>query len=124
MGMSEPETQAVAKFILSQKDRLKMYLSFHAYGQWFLTPWGYGRVYPTDYKDLKKVADDAANAIRGSYGPRYKVGTSAILLYPAAGGSDDWAKGVAGIKYSYTVELPDEGRYGFALPARFIEGVG
>ena len=25
----------------------------------------------------------------------------------AAGGSDDWAKGVAGIRYSYTVELAD-----------------
>ncbi len=36
----------------------------------------------------------------------------------ATGGSDDWAKGVAGIKYSYTLELRDEGRYGFELPAR------
>ena len=33
------------------------------------------------------------------------------------GGSDDWAKGGAGIKYSYTIELPDTGRYGFVLPA-------
>ena len=41
-----------------------------------------------------------------------------------AGGSDDWAKGGAGIKYSYTVELPDTGNYGFLLPASRIEGVG
>ena len=40
------------------------------------------------------------------------------------GGSDDWAKGGAGIKYSYTVELPDTGSYGFLLPSRYIEGVG
>ena len=45
------------------------------------------------------------------------------------GGSDDWAKGGAGIKYSYTVELPDTDPdtgyyYGFLLPARYIEGVG
>jgi hypothetical protein len=26
------------------------------------------------------------------------------------GGSDDWAKGGAGIKYSYTIELPDRGQ--------------
>ena len=36
----------------------------------------------------------------------------------STGGSDDWAKGGAGIKYSYTVELPDTGRHGFILPAR------
>lgn len=49
----------------------------------------------------------------------YKVGPSGDLLYPAAGASDDWAKSI-GIKYSYTIELRDSGRYGFVLPARFI----
>lgn len=49
----------------------------------------------------------------------YKVGPSGDLLYPAAGASDDWAKSI-GIKYSYTVELRDSGRYGFVLPSRFI----
>ncbi|KAB0402364.1 hypothetical protein E2I00_007443, partial [Balaenoptera physalus] len=34
---------------------------------------------------------------------------------PAAGGSDDWAYD-QGIKYSFTFELRDKGRYGFALP--------
>lgn len=40
-----------------------------------------------------------------------------LTLMHIAGGSDDWAKGGAGIKYSYTVELPDTGRHGFLLPA-------
>lgn len=35
----------------------------------------------------------------------------------ASGCSDDWAKGGAGIKYSYTVEMRDTGRFGFQLPA-------
>ena len=67
----------------------------------------------------------------------YQIGSAAKMLYPASGenqiknldiklifflsppgGSDDWAKGGAGIKYSYTVELPDTGRHGFILPAR------
>ena len=38
------------------------------------------------------------------------------LTDSAAGGSDDFAKGDAGIKYSYTLELRDTGRYGFLLP--------
>lgn len=42
----------------------------------------------------------------------------------AAGGSDDWAKGVAGVKYSYTIELRDTGNYGFLLPASQIIPTG
>lgn len=52
------------------------------------------------------------------------MGSSANTLYPAAGGSDDWAKGFADIKYSYTIEMGDTGRYGFILPAAFIEPNG
>lgn len=33
----------------------------------------------------------------------------------APGGSDDWAYNL-GIKYSFTFELQDRGRYGFLLP--------
>lgn len=54
---------------------------------------------------------------------RYQVGNSAQLLYPAAGGSDDWAKSI-GIKYSYTIELRDTGRHGFVLPAQYIQPTG
>jgi len=46
------------------------------------------------------------------------------LIVLITGGSDDWAKEKAGIKYAYTVELPDDGRYGFVLPASQIEPVG
>ena len=49
---------------------------------------------------------------------KYEVGPAAMVNYEAAGASDDWAKGEAGIKYSYTVELPDTGKFGFLLPAR------
>ena len=40
------------------------------------------------------------------------------VLYPAAGGSDDWAHGGAGIPYSYTIELPDTGSYGYNITSR------
>ena len=41
-----------------------------------------------------------------------------IIPDVASGGSDDWAKGGAGIPFSYTVEMRDEGTFGFQLPAR------
>jgi hypothetical protein len=41
-----------------------------------------------------------------------------------AGSSIDWAKGEAGIKYAFTLELRDAGRYGFLLPAKQIIPTG
>lgn len=59
-------------------------------------------------------------AITQASGAHYRVGPAAATLYPASGGSDDWAKSI-GIKYAYTIELRDQGRYGFILPASYIQ---
>uniref|UniRef100_A0A8W8KIA1 Peptidase M14 domain-containing protein n=1 Tax=Magallana gigas TaxID=29159 RepID=A0A8W8KIA1_MAGGI len=70
-------------------------------------------------------ADSAAKvgtaALAQLYGTNYVVGSSTNVLYSAAGGSDDWAKGGAGVKYSYTIELRDTGAHGFVLPTNQIE---
>ena len=42
----------------------------------------------------------------------------------ASGTASDWAFKSAGIKYSYTFELPDTGEYGFLLPSERIKPVG
>ncbi|KAK9885358.1 hypothetical protein WA026_010854 [Henosepilachna vigintioctopunctata] len=119
---SEPETAAIRNFISSQTAvPWKAYLSFHSYGQYILYPWGYDRTLPSDYTDLDRVGRKAVEAIRQAGGPTYRLGSSGKLLYPASGGSDDWAKGQMGIKYAYTLELRDSGRYGFVLPAGFIQ---
>lgn len=62
--------------------------------------------------------------MRNSGGAQYTVGPSGATLYPAAGASDDWAKGVMKIKYAYTVELRDAGKHGFNLPASMIQETG
>ncbi|XP_064599321.1 carboxypeptidase B-like [Liolophura sinensis] len=128
-AFSEVETANMRNFINQHKDTIKSYITFHSYGQYFIYPWGHqGCVTgsPTDDAQLRALANAASDAIRSAAGglkSRYTVGPSGCVLYPAAGGSDDWAKGVAGIKWSYTVELPDTGRYGFILPASWIEPV-
>jgi len=42
----------------------------------------------------------------------------------ASGSSEDWVKALAGVKYTYTVELRDNGTYGFLLPAEYIDESG
>jgi len=123
-AFSIPETRAIRDFLLQTKADFKLYLTFHTYGQYILYPWGYDALDTRDVRDLKRVGEATGNALRRQNGVKYEVGSAAKMLYPASGGSDDWAKGGAGIKYSYTVELPDTGDYGFLLPARFIKNVG
>lgn len=116
-----------SKKYLTRKDRInksfsQAYLSFHSYGQYILYPWGYDKRLPPDYVDLDNVGRQAATAMKKAGGAAsvYTVGNSATTLYPASGGSDDWAKALLKLKYTYTIELRDTGRYGFILPARYI----
>ena len=76
-----------------------MYLTLHSYGQMFLFPWGYDRVDHTREYELDRMGRLGARAM----GRGYTVGSAAKVLYPAAGGSDDWAFGGANIPYSYTI---------------------
>ncbi|XP_043283994.1 carboxypeptidase B-like [Venturia canescens] len=119
-AFSEPETKAMADFIMENRENIRLYLTLHSYSQMWLVPWGHTRSRPDDYSELSSVAKKAAKAMGKVHGTSYKVGPSAELLYPTSGASDDWAKGVAGIKYSYTLELRDRGTYGFLLPATQI----
>lgn len=123
-AFSEPETRAMRDFLLGEKADFQLYLTFHSYGQYLLYPWGYDTLDTRDWAELHRVGNVAARALKKVNGVTYQLGSAAKMLYPASGGSDDWAKGGAGIKYSYTIELPDTGRHGFILPARFIRGVG
>ena len=42
----------------------------------------------------------------------------------SSGTSRDWARGVANIKYSFTIELRDQGQYGWLLPPEQIIPTG
>lgn len=59
-------------------------------------------------------------AISSVNGTNYGIGTSTNTLGYAAGCSDDWIKGVAGIPLSYCIELPCGGSFGFDLPTARI----
>lgn len=121
--MSEPETRAVVSVVEANKDRIFMYISLHNFSQLILAPYGYRRVYPDNYNDLGTVANSWIDAYSSLRGIDFRFGTSAMTLYPAAGGSDDYVH-AAGIKFAYTIELPDKGRHGFLQPKSEIIPIG
>ncbi|XP_063243270.1 carboxypeptidase B-like [Bacillus rossius redtenbacheri] len=123
-AFSEPETRAMSDYILARRRDIKVYLTLHSYSQMWLVPWGYQDEKPRDYYDMYVLAEKGVKALEAVRGTDYLLGTAAELMYTSAGGSDDWAKGAAGVKYSYSVELPDTGQHGFVLPAAQIEPVG
>ncbi|XP_076040888.1 carboxypeptidase B-like [Oratosquilla oratoria] len=118
---SESETQAIRDFLLAHKDVLELFVTFHAYSQMWMMPWASSKALPSDYEDMKDVALKATAALKKINGTEYMVGSVTELLYVASGSSDDFAKGVVNIPYTYSVELRDRGRYGFILPPEYIE---
>ncbi|KAK9680830.1 Zinc carboxypeptidase [Popillia japonica] len=118
---------------------LKQLLCETFYGNYLLYPWGYTSELPEDADVLDALAVDVEAAIASVAGTRYTIGavdveaaiasvagtrytigSSTNVLYAAAGGSDDWVKGVGGVALSYTIELPGGGIWGFDLPAARI----
>uniref|UniRef100_A0A3B5AYL6 Carboxypeptidase B2 n=1 Tax=Stegastes partitus TaxID=144197 RepID=A0A3B5AYL6_9TELE len=118
---SEPESQAVADFLRRHKDTVQLYLSIHSYSQMLLFPYSCSLEEAENHSDLLEMAEEAAQKIRRYYRNIYRYGAGAKTIYLAPGGSDDWAYNL-GIKYSFTFELQDRGRYGFLLPPSHISG--
>ena len=83
-----------------------------------LLPYAYTCEIAPGYEKLKYFADKANEALYAVHGTKYKVGCIPCLLYIVSGGSKDWAFGVAGIPYSYGMELRPGSFYphGFVLP--------
>ncbi|ETE68103.1 Carboxypeptidase B, partial [Ophiophagus hannah] len=117
---SEKETKALTDFIRRNRSTIKAYLTIHSYSQMLLYPYSYTyKLTPNNVK-LNSVAKGAIRELATLYGTEYTYGPGAATIYPAAGGSDDWAYD-QGIQYSFTFELRDKGRYGFALPESQIK---
>ncbi|XP_072832376.1 carboxypeptidase B2 isoform X2 [Vicugna pacos] len=118
---SEPEVKAVADFLRRNINHIKAYISMHSYSQKIVFPYSYNRSKTKDHEELSLVASEAVHAIASTNrNTRYTHGSGSESLYLAPGGSDDWIYDL-GIKYSFTIELRDTGRYGFLLPERYIK---
>jgi len=126
---SEFEVLAVQKAINASLGEWDVYFTIHSYGLWWFTPWGYTTALPNDYAELYEKALIGVNEIRAYNRTNYVLGSGAVILYISSGATDDWAKGVANIKYSYCLELPPgqsgpDSQYGFQLPVDRAPNVG
>jgi len=115
-AFSEPETKNIRDFVQSLDPVPLLGHCFHSYSQLWLWPYGYGyNAYPENKEEIQQLAIDASDALYQVHGTVFDPINSADL-YPAAGASDDWYKGVLGTRFSFTTELRDTGRHGFVLP--------
>ncbi|KHN76630.1 Carboxypeptidase A2 [Toxocara canis] len=126
---SEPETRAIRDKMMSPElyGKVDAFITLHTYSQMWIHPFNHQRnSVPSDVNDLEEVGKRGVKALESVYGTKYRFGTGADILYPSAGGSDDWAKAKANVKYVYLLELrPDEEEWdGFLLDKRQLIPTG
>ncbi|XP_002913486.2 carboxypeptidase A1 isoform X1 [Ailuropoda melanoleuca] len=115
---SEVEVKSIVDFVKNHGN-IKAFISIHSYSQLLLYPYGYTVEAAPDQDELDQVAKSAVTALASLYGTKFKYGSIIKTIYQASGNTIDWTYS-QGIKYSFTFELRDTGRYGFLLPASQI----
>ncbi|NXW51181.1 CBPA1 Carboxypeptidase, partial [Nyctiprogne leucopyga] len=115
---SEREVKAIVDFI-SDHGNVKSVISIHSYSQMLLFPYGYKRAPAPHHQELNELAKKAVSDLAAMYGTKYTYGSIVDTIYIADGTTIDWAYD-NGVKYSFTFELRDTGRYGFLLPSTQI----
>ncbi|MCL4130932.1 UNVERIFIED_CONTAM: hypothetical protein GTU68_060211 [Idotea baltica] len=114
---SEPETEGI-RATMEQEGPFDLFITLHSYGQSVLYPWGWTTEPPSNAGALsqlgRRFVESVRHASRGR--TKYELGGSADQYGLASGATDDWAYGTLKTPFSYTIELRDNGRYGFLLP--------
>ncbi|KAI1477277.1 hypothetical protein F4774DRAFT_420169 [Daldinia eschscholtzii] len=110
---------------LANKNGIKLYIDWHSYGQYILTPYGYScSAVVSNQAKQNSLAKNTASAIAKPYGTRFTTGPTCATLYATAGGSNDYVTDINKAEYGWAIELRDTGRNGFTLPANQILPTG
>nr|AAT36730.1 carboxypeptidase A [Aedes aegypti] len=115
-AFSEEETRTLSEYFTSVQPKISTYLSFHAYSQLMLLPYGHTTEPLDNYDEIMDIGRLAIAKLSERHGTQYKIGNIAEAIYIASGGSIDWIKGVYKTPIVLCYELRDTGRYGFVLP--------
>lgn len=82
---SEPETDNIRNFV--EQHNFIISLFYHSTGNQVAWPWGFEKTFTADEPAFAAMGDSIA-AMNG-----YEVGTTAKIIYPVNGDSDDWLYG-------------------------------
>jgi murein tripeptide amidase MpaA len=121
---SENQAMQSQMLAVAENQPIALYLDFHSYGNYLLSPYGYTSGVPANSAAQVGLANQAKAAIQAVHGTEYRVGPSGATLYTTTGSSADYAHDVAGAEYAYCIELRDNGQFGFVLPANQIVPTG
>ncbi|XP_063418721.1 carboxypeptidase B-like [Mytilus trossulus] len=106
---TEKESKALRRVMGRNKKNIKFlaYWTFHNYGNIMSYPIGYSLEELADKQDLQDAGKVAAAAIFTKHQTKFRVDQNSFIpeFGSIAGVSDDYARGGANIKYSYTIEL-------------------
>ncbi|KAL0871311.1 hypothetical protein ABMA27_005056 [Loxostege sticticalis] len=120
---SEPESRAMRDMLVNSGISFKVYITLHSFGQVIIFPFAFKEDLCPDYVRLLEGATVMSKAIHEASGNTYKVGISRDIMYGAAGTSNDWSYGEAGIPFCYLIELRSR-KHKFKLPQEEIEETG
>ncbi|KFP90522.1 Carboxypeptidase A1, partial [Apaloderma vittatum] len=109
---SEPEVKSIVDFVKNHGN-IKAFVSIHRIFPFFSSS------FPLLCICQHEISEKAVAALSSLHGTKYKYGSIITTIYQASGSTVDWTYN-QGIKYSFTFELRDTGRYGFLLPAKQI----
>ena len=118
-----PENQGLVALVDSLRDSsgIKLYIDWHSYGQYILSPWGWNcTLYAEDLGQHINLAALTGDAIREVEGTTFTFGPSCSTLYATTGSSVDYIYGKGKADWAYTIELRDTGDFGFVLPPEQI----
>ncbi len=111
---SEVETQTIRDFVLANP-KIRASMDVHSFSQLFMWPWGWTDALSPDHATFTQIGTNAANTIKSYYGKTYDIGPIYTAIYPASGNNVDWMYGATGA-LAFTVEVRDQGGYGFIMP--------
>ena len=78
-SFSEAETRAVRDYLTPMASRVKLYLTYHSYGQYVLYPWGYdNKSNAPNWQNLQSVGDVAGKAMQAKSRHRSEPWITAI----------------------------------------------
>ncbi|KAF6815657.1 zinc carboxypeptidase [Colletotrichum musicola] len=121
------ENQGLDAYVRKLRDTvgIKLYIDWHSYGQYILSPFGSKEEwYAPELGKWTKTALVLGEVIRDSSERRttFTFGPSGATLYTTTGAPPDHVYAIGGADFSYTIELPDTGDFGFVLPPDRIRG--